>query len=310
MVRLARRAPPRSSKTASSWALRRCSRTSRRRAAAERREGRPGAQGDAAGGDAGPGPCHLARSAASADPGDDHAAVRAGASAPVARRPRGQRVPLRRGVDGAGRIRPPASRAPRGGCPSHWASVLPGRVWTSLEALVDRRPAPAGRELPRRQAALECGLRSGFAFPITFGANASGCLEFFSDGQRGSPIDAGRLPRASAKPDGSVHGAHPHRNEREILLELSRRRARDAESANRAKDEFLATFSARASHALNAIVGWAPLSKTGQLDEGQRARAVDVIDRNREGPDRRSWPTSLDVSRIVMGKLRLDRPVP
>src|SRR4029078_7729384 len=84
---------------------------------------------------------------------------------------------------------------------------------------------------------------------------------------------------------------------------------RDAESANRAKDEFLATLSHELRTPLNAIVGCAHLLKTGQLDEGQRARAGDVIDRSAKAQSQ-IVADVLDVSRIVMGKLRLDvRPV-
>src|SRR4029078_5641456 len=84
---------------------------------------------------------------------------------------------------------------------------------------------------------------------------------------------------------------------------------RDAEAANRAKDEFLATLSHELRTPLNAIVGCAHTLKTGQLDDGQRARAVDVIDRNAKAQSQ-IVADVLDVSRIVMGKLRLDvRPV-
>ena len=185
---------------------------------------------------------------------------------------------------------------------------LPGRVWTSLEGgwIVDLQQ---DTNFPRKEAALESGLRSGFAFPITFGRECLGVFEFFSD-----------VPR---EPDpellggflgvGSQMGQFMERirveNEREILLESEKAARRDAESANRAKDEFLATLSHELRTPLNAIVGWAHLLKTGQLDEGQRARAVDVIDRNAKAQSQ-IVADVLDVSRIVMGKLRLDvRPV-
>jgi CheY-like chemotaxis protein len=98
-------------------------------------------------------------------------------------------------------------------------------------------------------------------------------------------------------------------DDRQHLLESEQAARRDAESANRAKDEFLATLSHELRTPLNAIVGWAHLLKTGQLDDGQRARAVDVIDRNAKAQSQ-IVADVLDVSRMVMGKLRLDvRPL-
>jgi PAS domain S-box-containing protein len=185
---------------------------------------------------------------------------------------------------------------------------LPGRVWTSLEGAWI---ADLGEDanFPRKEAALQSGLRSGFAFPVTFGRECLGVLEFFSE-----------VPR---EPDpellggflgvGSQMGQFMERirieRERELLLVSEQAARRDAEAANRAKDEFLATLSHELRTPLNAIVGWAHLLKTGQLDEGQRTRAVDVIDRNAKAQSQ-IVADVLDVSRIVMGKLRLDvRPV-
>jgi signal transduction histidine kinase/ActR/RegA family two-component response regulator len=156
---------------------------------------------------------------------------------------------------------------------------------------------------------MESGLRSGFAFPVTFGRECLGVLEFFSDTPR--EPDAELLGGFLGV--GSQVGQFIERirieQERQVLLESEQAARRDAESANRAKDEFLATLSHELRTPLNAIVGWAHLLKTGQLDEGQRARAVDVIDRNAKAQSQ-IVADVLDVSRIVMGKLRLDvRPV-
>jgi PAS domain S-box-containing protein len=186
---------------------------------------------------------------------------------------------------------------------------LPGRVWTSLEGawIADLEQDV---NFPRKAAALESGLRSGFAFPVTFGRECLGVLEFFSDVLREPDPDllGGFLGV------GSQVGQFMERirieHEREHLLESEQAARRDAESANRAKDEFLATLSHELRTPLNAIVGWAHLLKVGQLDEAQRARAVDVIDRNAKVQSQ-IVADVLDVSRIVMGKLRLDvRPVP
>jgi signal transduction histidine kinase/ActR/RegA family two-component response regulator len=156
---------------------------------------------------------------------------------------------------------------------------------------------------------MESGLRSGFAFPVTFGRECLGVLEFFSD----TPREPDPELLGGFLGVGSQVGQFIERirieQERQVLLESEQAARRDAESANRAKDEFLATLSHELRTPLNAIVGWAHLLKTGQLDDGQRARAVDVIDRNAKAQSQ-IVADVLDVSRIVMGKLRLDvRPV-
>src|SRR3954466_15695266 len=97
--------------------------------------------------------------------------------------------------------------------------------------------------------------------------------------------------------------------------ELERRlaeaeRAREqAEAKSRAKDEFLATLSHELRTPLTAIVGWAHLLRTGQLDATTAARAVETIDRNAQLQTQLTSDI-LDVSRIVTGKLRLNvRPL-
>jgi PAS domain S-box-containing protein len=84
---------------------------------------------------------------------------------------------------------------------------------------------------------------------------------------------------------------------------------RQAQEANRMKDEFLATLSHELRTPMNAILGWAQLLREGQLDAATAARAVLTIDRNAR-VQTQLISDILDASRIVSGKLRLDiRPV-
>jgi len=90
-------------------------------------------------------------------------------------------------------------------------------------------------------------------------------------------------------------------------LELERayiKRA-EAEAANRAKDEFLATLSHELRTPLNAIMGWTSLLRTGQLDEETRAQALIVIERNTR-TQAQLIEDLLDVSRIVAGNFQLE----
>jgi PAS domain S-box-containing protein len=84
---------------------------------------------------------------------------------------------------------------------------------------------------------------------------------------------------------------------------------REAQDANRIKDDFLATLSHELRTPLNAIVGWAHLLRTGTLDAEAVRRAAETIDRNARIQSQLVGDV-LDVSRIVAGKLRLEsRPV-
>jgi len=80
---------------------------------------------------------------------------------------------------------------------------------------------------------------------------------------------------------------------------------REAEDANRLKDQFLATLSHELRTPLNAIVGWTTLLMQGNLQPDAAARAVTVIDRNARAQTKLIEDV-LDVSRIVSGKLRLN----
>lgn len=86
--------------------------------------------------------------------------------------------------------------------------------------------------------------------------------------------------------------------EREQLLE-------QAEAANRAKDDFLATLSHELRTPLTAILGWAGMLRSGRLAPTEREQAMEVIQRNAR-LQRQLIDELLDVSRIVAGKLELD----
>ena len=97
--------------------------------------------------------------------------------------------------------------------------------------------------------------------------------------------------------------------EREDLLSREARARVEAESANRAKDEFLATLSHELRTPLNAIVGWTRMLLDGTMDPRSTRHALEVIDRNAQ-LQVQLVADILDVSRIITGGLRLDtRPV-
>ena len=79
----------------------------------------------------------------------------------------------------------------------------------------------------------------------------------------------------------------------------------EAESANRMKDEFLATVSHELRTPLNAIIGWSHMLRGGRLDEQTVVRAIETIERNAKA-QAQLVEDILDVSRVITGKLRLN----
>ena len=79
----------------------------------------------------------------------------------------------------------------------------------------------------------------------------------------------------------------------------------EAESANQAKDEFLAVLSHELRTPLTAMLGWLRLLRSGQLAPDKVNQAVEVIERNTR-IQAQLINDLLDVSRIITGKLQLD----
>jgi signal transduction histidine kinase/DNA-binding NarL/FixJ family response regulator len=90
---------------------------------------------------------------------------------------------------------------------------------------------------------------------------------------------------------------------RDLLAELREARA-TAETANRLKDEFLATLSHELRTPLNAIVGWTSMLTRGQVEPARMPRVFEALDRNAQS-QAQLIADVLDVSRIVTGKLQL-----
>jgi PAS domain S-box-containing protein len=88
-----------------------------------------------------------------------------------------------------------------------------------------------------------------------------------------------------------------------IIQEQSARSA--AESANRAKDEFLSMVSHELRNPLGAILGWAQLLRTQKFDVARTNHALETIEQSAR-TQARLIEDLLDVSAIASGKLRLN----
>lgn len=88
------------------------------------------------------------------------------------------------------------------------------------------------------------------------------------------------------------------------------RKARDeAEEANRAKDYFLAIVSHELRSPLNAILGWAKILLTKEVDENTTRSALETIERSAKA-QAKLIEDLVDSSRVASGKLRLElRPI-
>src|SRR5262249_19631608 len=97
--------------------------------------------------------------------------------------------------------------------------------------------------------------------------------------------------------------------ERAKLLVSEQEARKEAEAANRAKDQFLAVVSHELRTPMTSILGWAELLRTNHFDEDTHRFAIEAIERNSK-LQARIIDDLLDVSRIITNKLRLElRPV-
>jgi PAS domain S-box-containing protein len=93
--------------------------------------------------------------------------------------------------------------------------------------------------------------------------------------------------------------------ERHRWLEREQQARRQAERALQVRDEFLATVSHELRSPLNAIVGWAHLLETGNMDSDGVRRAGQTISRNAASQSQLICDI-LDAQSLTSGKLRLD----
>ncbi len=101
-----------------------------------------------------------------------------------------------------------------------------------------------------------------------------------------------------------IHEQKQIQAERQALLIREQAARAEAESANRIKDEFLATLSHELRTPMNAMLGWASLLKSCKLNQATTDRALETIERNTKLLNQ-LIEDILDVSRIIQGKLSL-----
>jgi len=102
-----------------------------------------------------------------------------------------------------------------------------------------------------------------------------------------------------------VRGMAHDVTERREALKREKEARREAEAANRVKDEFLSTLSHELRTPLTAIMGWSDLLIHDEVAPRKRRQAIETIARNANSQCQ-LINDLLEVSRIITGKLRLE----
>ena len=162
------------------------------------------------------------------------------------------------------------------------------------------------RLVPARFRSQHGEYRNGFAADATRRPMGAG-RDLYALRKDGSevPVEIGLSPFET---DGGAFAvaAVTDISERKQMEAALLERGRDAEHANRLKDQFLAMVSHELRTPLNAVLGWADILQRGAIDRTKNERAVNAIYTNARRQVQ-LIDELLDVSRIISGKLRLDR---
>jgi two-component system CheB/CheR fusion protein len=173
--------------------------------------------------------------------------------------------------------------------------ALPARVMASRQPVWIEDVANA--HLPRSAAASAANLKGAFAFPLIAEGKINGILELFSSQAAKPDDDLLSLMEAL----GTQIGLFIHR--RQMDAELKRQKEA-AESANAAKDRFLATLSHELRTPLTPILIWAGGMVSDPSLPPEIAEGLQMICRNVE-LEARLIDDLLDLTRIARGKLQL-----
>jgi signal transduction histidine kinase/CheY-like chemotaxis protein/PAS domain-containing protein len=154
------------------------------------------------------------------------------------------------------------------------------------------------------------GLRSAMMVPLTARGRTFGAITLIASEspRRFNENDLAFAEDLARRAALAIDNAELYRQEQEARQREADTRA-EAEAANRAKDDFLATVSHELRTPLTAILGWSRMLTTMSVDEETRTSGLVAISRAAE-MQARIIDDLLDVSRIITGKLRLEvRPV-
>lgn len=181
---------------------------------------------------------------------------------------------------------------------------VPGNVWEKREPIWLPNTL-SGQKYPRATLAATAGLHSAIGFPIMIGSELYGVIEFLTR----EPLSPNRELMNMLDAIGSEIGQFIQRKrveeERVRLLQREKALREQAETANRLKDEFLATVSHELRTPLNSILGWSKLVLQDMVDADSVHSALETIHRNAT-LQAQLIEDLLDASRLITGKLLLN----
>jgi PAS domain S-box-containing protein len=188
---------------------------------------------------------------------------------------------------------------------------LPGQVWAANEPqwIFDLRVNLENAF--RWQAGHAVPFASAVAFPVISGGRVIAVMEFFS----ALPESPDHELLSTFSTIGYQVGQYIERRKAEQALQQSevelhrlvrseQLARRQAESANHAKDQFLALLSHELRTPLTSVFGWVQLLRQHSADAEVLSNALTVIDRNVR-LQMRLIDDLLNLSQIVTGKLRI-----
>ena len=177
---------------------------------------------------------------------------------------------------------------------------LPGQTWADASPQWVEN-VPEQDWMPRMRGLHAQGINTGLAFPVMFAERVVAVIEAFA------PDRWPRQPELLAVLQ-AMGGQLGHFLEELHARAETERARRDAEQANRLKDEFLSVASHELRTPLNAVLGWVHLLRKGRLTGDAAERAMEAIERNVMIQSRLVGDL-LDMSRIIAGKFQLELTV-
>ncbi|MDC0742301.1 ATP-binding protein [Polyangium mundeleinium] len=187
---------------------------------------------------------------------------------------------------------------------ARWVSVPLSHPIPMTDAIRERRPlyfesgAAVAERYPEIAPLRTPGDEALAAVPLLFEERRLGSLVLSFDERRGfSEADRALLTTLARLCAQAM--------ERARLYDAEARARAEAETANRAKDEFLALLSHELRSPLNASLGWTTMLRDNILPAEKRERALATVERNIRAQVA-LIEDLLDVSRIVAGKLQLN----
>ena len=180
---------------------------------------------------------------------------------------------------------------------------LPGRVLETGDA-VWIADITLDEALPRRKSAQRCGLHAAIAFPVLIAHETAAVYEFCSlDVVPPNEAVLRAMTQIGAVLGRAIERSRANELLREQVAEAKAAR-RIAESASRAKSDFLAVTSHEVRTPLNAVLGLAEALKSEPLTTRQASLVDGVLDAG--AMLLRLLNAVLDVTRIESGKMDLN----